>query len=939
MLVKAIGRLGAAGGVLLLFSIHAAAAADRAAWTVREDPPATHSDGVLASASATPGNAAVNAKPDFALHQPFVGNWTIPDGPSSFALRSNMQHWTLWDLRTGKVAMEAQVPLPIDNLKLSVDGLFLAGTTRRGLAGRGGASWGAGVDVWALHGSRVLHYSPAGITDFGLLALTLDRRIIVSQKKEGISEIAAVPFSGSKPTVTIVLPRAPAGAAAVSPGGAYLALRVEDSSADLFEILNVDAGKIAGEISLHSRPPESVTAAFTPDGKHLIIAQQNMTGATLSRFSVATGALETALSYDPSGANHLGAAIRPIRFSPDGSTFLLGLDLFDSVTLRQGLRLEGNKAPIAAVWASPRSVLLFEDDFNTAIVESRSIGPEDSQVFAKPLDASGAVSLKIVSAQDPSPLPPPAKIAAEKPFAPAFELLPFAHPRDNGLDEGKMTIVPTSRDQHAVFVQRNSSQLERYDLVTGKGAIAAELPKPLQIVASSADGSTLLFSNEPACDELDVWTMKNGRLQPRAAFIPFSNAPPAAPAKPPARTADPHRIVAAAIIDPDHLLAVSEAGCIAAIEASTGKALWQTTLHLPGDGFPRRQMIAFSPARDVAAAIDNQHLTLINTLTGAGVDIELPHKGIPLSWTFSPDGASLGVTAFASDGNFGEFVNYPLASTGASDVTLIREPMIPAHIQFLTDDCVLINEWCYSLRAHALLCRYNFAGNFLWPENDYVVSIFDRPLRLVMDDPGASSPGRTKWRLSALALPDPSQVTAAAALAKSDAVAFAPGQAVRLNLTVVGDATYKQAQAEEWKKQLAARGVTISDSAGIELRVNNSVVSAGKTIYQSREERVGKKPEQVTVESYAPAWRIELLDHNKVIWSTVSPPPRPASVPTSIFIEARTGETLQQAADRENKIDQASHIALPSGYIPVGRDVPAFAVTPHGITPQGNVGP
>lgn len=969
--------------VAVILAMSAAAMAkdapDIVPWTVKPDAPLASTQ--PASQPASRPAVSSQIKPDLSLSHPCKSKceFIVPNRPSAFVITLGTESnggWDLWDLHAGLRLTGGNGRLEMDNLTLSPDGRYIAGTT----------GYGASIEVWDIKTKKVATKIDAAKARGKVLGFAGDDRIVVHGRFADtdvirIYDIASgqmkVEFPGSDDLFHL------------SPGGAYVVFRNKYA----LKFFSTSTGKHCGSIDLEKDKSRNAGTAgladmaFSQDGAELSLLYAGFGTSRLAVYDLATGTMKREAYFSEQVQNR---ELWTIQYVPGSNGWLLfGDTLIDRQSMAMLYTFPCGADVLLTRMTGP------EQMFQALVVKNRLI----FQIVSPPAGtiARAIAALRSGRKAEDGDLPPLKKVdlslaplvtldgtgttawlvkpaALAPPTKPIATTLPVAAPPGappSVIQYGPpLTVLFTSRAANSVVIERAiesissarsamnpilQARLEfariqrsqasrtgryhrpatwvgRYDLATGNLQASCDTSGLLELEDVSPTGNTLIFRGGSDADRIDVMTADKDSYKTYAAFCPFTAAKKPVVDNAQNKNLQPDgRILTAALIDDTHVLAVSWAGAISLWEIPSCKALWQS--HLAPTGFFE---VAVSPDRKLAAAGIKDGILVFDTISGKALG------SLPGNRAAQPGGA----LAFSADGRQLGAIVRPLGSmrlmvfdlsTGftTADVPLpMNETLmnIPATggLQFVSPGYVLLGDLLISLEKKAIICRYltQPEATRAWSGRFGSMIPIEGAWLLVDDE------ARLPAILLHPCLPDKPAIDATASIDSKDVYAWTPGMKVSLNVTVLGDDAFRKKEIARWTEELKKTGIEVVDGAPNVLTASTFVVSGTPVSRRFISMETGNNCD-VSITPRGIGWRISLAVAGQEVWKNENTTP-PQNVNLGMMdLEVKRGETVQQVVDRQFPPPaQGSQVLLPPTYIFKDRKIEVLKIGPRADSPQ-----
>ena len=577
-------------------------------WTVKVDPAPP---GVFAAAGAKLG---VKMPSLGAIGPDFVESTRMrvlfPATPSRFvALGLNddkKQYRDIWNLvDKKKLGQVRNIELGSSKIQaLSPDGSYLAGKPQ----------WDNVISIYGVTQNRPLSPIRLSGTASKLVAFAGKSRLILEDSKE--LHVYSVPDFKPKTVIELGGWKADDGWA-VSAGGKYFVAVTRAGAAAGLKIFDLDAGAIAGGISLKGEP-ECLGAAFSSDGQQLAVLLGGES-PELRVWQVKTG--EVAGQFD---LTKFASQIKPrenyqggrLEWFPDQRHLLIGgKGVYDS---RDGKLLSELKSPpiypVRVISPDQLAVVakdqLITHDLSSVLKAKTAVSTEltkteEKPVAAptKPVDRSEAAQLTLEDVEWTVKLgKPPVPIQAvgrgvEIPAGALF--MGCLSQSQHGIGFVMYTSEALTADENGLPIVEPGTRfwLERLDLKTGSKQKSVPLPSGSILMSVSPDGTLVCTHNADGLDRLDVLAVRDGSS--KGSLEPYHDAPPG-----------PEQQVHYAEFLDSLLLLTAATGRMTLWDIGTNKARYEIEI---GDMRPE-----FSPARDHVAVTDAAHrlIYLLDAKTG-----------------------------------------------------------------------------------------------------------------------------------------------------------------------------------------------------------------------------------------------------------------------------------------------------------------------------------
>lgn len=639
-------------------------------WNVQADPPAQPVD----LAAVKDVNVAIPADFD---HM----NVVFPTAPSPFVVvgrnNSDKESRELWNLNEKKAVARIRGKAEIEKpLALSADGAYLAGNV----------PWKNAVVVVDLKANKELgrfdfpQHKPDFIDFAGndrlVLGFFWGNQIQVWDLKTG------------RQTANITVKRFEKEAAAVSPGGKYVAVIFDHA-------LHVYATENGAEVASETLPRGDDNAevngkglAFSSDGKELVALSEAWSKWYLTCWDVTSGKIVAhhgPLGNDaikkPSGYDLLPA----IQWLPNNDGWLVFGEAI--VEKQSGRKVEtlpyGNELKVAArkIVNDDRVMVVTGKDGRRLVAmplktEQIAAAMKIAREGGDPLDATlgGTRSVDLASARQvqlgstawtatPDPAPAAAKGVSSRLTTLKTKPGEVARILFSSPDAGRAAI---SSQPEKPFVNRPPALdgkplvIDRFDLAGGKHLGRIDLPPAIDLIAISPDGKTVLTQNFKDHDRLDAFDEAG---KPIAGWRPYDN-----------ESGDDRKVVWADFLDDHRVLTAGQSGTVVLWTLPDCKA--EYVIDRACQGPP-----TLSPGRKTLALYRDGAFTLINpddgSTLGTTAAISNPGRG-PGSIVharFAHDGSTLAAVVgstlarwdVAGGQSLGEF---PIAVGAANSIEL-----------------------------------------------------------------------------------------------------------------------------------------------------------------------------------------------------------------------------------------------------------------------------
>lgn len=834
--------------------------------------------------------AEVNGKPPMALKLTAPIKHGVrsvaPSRPSSFVAICDdnvfgVKSWSILNLSTGGITPAFADKTKLEEAMLSPDGQFLAGKV-----GAVGVQPAALV-VWTTRPGKEVQRFLSGEKNSAPKAVgfAAGGQILTATDVGFKVHLQAYDLKSGNKNWEIELPKMVEHKnSAISPGGKYLALVLEKS----LMLIETGKGETIDKMDLPEAPEKAVFGshpegvAFSPDGLELAAYCEHGGKGRLIIWDLATGQVmadhvaeqakddrwakaEAKLEYfgDPHFlrfSNHVldretGKVVYTIPQSKKGRND----DLIKAVGQSSVLVIsekEQDKAFIS-VTMLPKA----EIEKSLAVVRT---GGKASDANLPPLtkaDYSGVRTA--LDAGAPGAWGLKVDAAAKAPAAAGAIALRAQH-SPGGEDQSIKTIAfsgaPANQIAAGYEVNAKGTMKTVIDRIGLAGGIAAgrfEFPEKSELMDLSADGKMLLVKTSE--ERIDLYSIAAGAAKPVLGLRPYDG------------DKDGAGIKFAAVLSPEQLLTVSNAGRLVVWNVAGAKAIYE--MRTQRDGF------ALSPSRAQFAFANGKGVTVIDAASGGVLGtLAGPMTVFAGQVVFSADGSRL---AYFSSYPYPRLVAYDLSSGKTlADAGLPKEA---GNGQvFWTDASHLLVAGClFDVERKCVIWRY--AHDVFMP---HLIGAPQSGWAFVRGE------GNQPSALLAVALPHAEAKAAEAALKPGENIAVGPGTKVSVQVSITGDAAFQTKVADALKKHVADAGWVVADNADVHLTATTTA-KQGRTMQYHV---IGGNPASQTVTIPAYDCKLEITQGGQTIWEAATP----AGNMAPSFTNLKKGQTVQDLVNEIN---------------------------------------
>ncbi|MAG94022.1 MAG: hypothetical protein CMJ48_09760 [Planctomycetaceae bacterium] len=500
-----------------------------------DDPAAAVPGGWSVQADASQDSASLSGDPavEISILAGASMDWAVyPETSNAFvALGSNFRNEDVrevWDLRSGRKVGAISTDVGAQRGVLSPDGLhFVAMAKSKDVL--------LVFDVKA--GKQVGEIKIPSATVSPVMRFAGPNRLVTLQRKEPLG-VWSIPEGQREQSIELTK-LFQINSLAVSPGGRFAAAVVndDDSNKSVLRIYDLDAGKLAGGISLQSYAEATnlmcESLAFSPDGSELagvlktyadggkqwLVGWDMKSGKPAFEHDVATDLQTKAVSGTNSSPH--------VRWFPDGKWLLLfGRYIFDREVggpiwrVPDDKELTGEATNVAGnnqvlVVSGPHkkrrvhTITLPRDEIaaSSAAVSAGGLAEDAGLPAITTADFSGVKTVELSDAPVPWEVeadpPPPAK-------GPFLET-PLAV--DAAADSIGSVLLSSPESARAIVAQdrfADQSIVASYELAEGSEPQSFEITFGTEVLALSPDGTRLLTRAKQSPGRLDVWSVPDG---------------------------------------------------------------------------------------------------------------------------------------------------------------------------------------------------------------------------------------------------------------------------------------------------------------------------------------------------------------------------------------------------------------------------------------------